>query len=114
MKLTKPAKIALALTWDGARYPITSVPPKAQAFLRARGHVSPSRREVTKLFADDQISEMRICWVPRLKGGDDVLANPFAAPNGRRIAFRAMKTVRFGDALGVVYRRDYATGAVSG
>ncbi len=99
------AKIALALTWDGARWPVASLPPKARVFLGAKGGAIPSRREAAKLFAGNDVGEIRICWVPRLKGGDDVLADAFAAPDGRRVAFRAVETTRFGDVLGVVYRR---------
>ncbi|HEX4139263.1 MAG TPA: hypothetical protein VHY09_02880 [Candidatus Methylacidiphilales bacterium] len=99
------AKIALALTWDGARWPAASLPSKARAFLSAKGFSSPSLREATRLLAADAVGEMRLCWVPRLKGGDDVLAEIFAAPKGKRVPFRAVKTTRFGDVLGVVYRR---------
>ncbi len=101
----KTAKIALALTWDGARRPMTSLPAKARAWLGVRGYVSPSRRAAAAMFAGNAVTEMRICWVPQLNGGDNVLAAPFAAPSGRRIAFRAQKTIRFGDVLGVSYRR---------
>jgi hypothetical protein len=48
---------------------------------------------------------MRICWVPSVAGGENVLAEPFPAPGGRRVVFRAVKLSRFGDFLGVVYRR---------
>jgi hypothetical protein len=105
MRRTAPAKIALALTWDGARWPVASLPAKARAFLTPHGYAAPARREVARLLAADAISELRICWVPRLKGGDDVLAEIFATPGGRRVPFRATKTTRFGDVLGVVYRR---------
>ncbi len=98
-------KIALALTWDGARWPVTSLPPKARAFLRAKGFVAPTRREAARLLAANAVSEMRLCWVPRLKGGDDVLAESFVTPKGKRVPFRAVKTSQFGDVLGVAYRR---------
>ena len=101
----KAAKIAVALTWDGARYSTASLPAKAKTWLRARGYVLPTRRAAAALLADNAVTEMRICWVPRLKGGDNVLADPFAAQDGRRVTFRAAKTVRFGEALGVIYRR---------
>jgi hypothetical protein len=101
----KPAKIALALTWDGARWPVALLPPKARAFLSAKGYAARSRREVARLLAGDAVAELRVCWVPRLKGGEDVLAEVFAAPDGKRVPFRAVKTTRFGDVLGVVYRR---------
>ncbi len=99
------AKISLALTWDGARWPVGSLPPKARAFLSAPGHTSPSRRAVAALLAKDAVTELRICWVPRLKGGDNVLADVFAAPKERRVAFRAVKTILLGQILGVIYRR---------
>jgi len=109
MKTSNPkksaAKIALALTWDGSRWPAASLPPKARAFLRANGYASPARREVAQLLAADAVSEMRLCWVPRLKGGDNVLADIFPAPKNKRVPFRAVKTTRFGDVLGVVYQR---------
>jgi hypothetical protein len=105
MRATRRAKIALALTWDGARWPVASLPAKARSFLRAKGAVPLSRREVARLLAADAVGELRICWVPRLKGGDDALADVFAAPKGKRVAFRAAKSVRFGDVLGVVYRQ---------
>jgi hypothetical protein len=57
------------------------------------------------LLAGEAVAELRICWVPRLKGGDNVLADVFPAPKGRRVAFRAVKTIALGDVLGVVYRR---------
>jgi hypothetical protein len=98
-------KIALALTWDGARWPTASLPPKARAFLRAKGFSAPTRGEAARLFASDAVSELRVCWVPRLKGGDDVLAGGFAAPKNKRVPFRAVKTSQFGDVLGVIYRR---------
>jgi len=99
--------IAVALTWDGARWPVRTLPPKARAFLagKFRGASSPSAKTLATLFADDQVQEIRICWVPLLKGGGDVLAEPFSTPGGMRIGFRSVKTVRFGELLGVVYRR---------
>ena len=105
MSRTAPAKIALALTWDGARWPVASLPPKARAFLRTKGFESPTRSEAARLLAADAVSELRLCWVPRLKGGDDVFAEVFATPKGKRVPFRTMKTAQFGDVLGVVYRR---------
>jgi hypothetical protein len=105
MRPAKSAKIALALTWDGARWPVTSLPPKARAFLGAVGYSSPTRRQAARLLAADAVTEMRLCWVPRLKGGENVLSESFAASKGKRVPFRAVKTTRFGDVLGVVYRR---------
>lgn len=95
--------VALALTWDGARWPVRLLPSKARAFLREGA--TPSARSLGKLFADDQVKELRICWVPALKGGGDVLAESFAPVDGKRLAFSGTKPKQFGDVLGVVYRR---------
>jgi len=99
--------IALALTWDGARWPVRTLPPKARAFLagKSRDASAPSRQTLTKLFAGNRVREIRICWVPRLKGGVAVLSEPFPTPAGKRIAFQSVKTIRFGDILGVIYRK---------
>ena len=97
------AKVALALTWDGARWPVTSLPAKARSFLSAKGFSSPTRQMAARLLTTQAISELRICWVPRLKGGENVLAEMFPAPAGKRAPFRAVKTARFGDVLGVTY-----------
>ena len=102
-----PAKgcaVAFALTWDGARWPVRGLPPKARAFLGGGKPVS-SAKAMAKLLAQDAVRELRVCWVPRLKGGADVLAEPFATQDGLRVAFRSVKTVRLGDMLGVVYRK---------
>jgi hypothetical protein len=101
---TRNETIALALTWDGARWPIRTLPPKARAFL-ASSVAAPSAQEVAQLFQDGQVTELRICWVPRLKGGDNVLSEPFPAPAGVRIAFKPSKIIPFGDVLGVIYKR---------
>jgi hypothetical protein len=103
--------IAFAMTWDGARWPARTLPPKARAFLKmksgqSQGDAAPSARKRAELFADDQVSEIRICWVPCLKGGGAVLSEPFETPAGKRIGFQSVKTVRFGDILGVIYRRS--------
>ncbi len=107
MKTGKSRSIALALTWDGARWPVGALPPKARAFLHgASGDKSlPSTGGLAGLLAADQISEMRICWVPRLKGGEGVLSAPLVTPDGKRLAFRAAGMARFGDVLGIRYRR---------
>jgi hypothetical protein len=99
------AKLALALTWDGARWPVRSLPPKARAFLGAKGRAIPSPREAARLFAEEKVGELRICWVPRLQGGGPGLADIFPAPKGRRVPFRAVKMTPLGDILGVIYRR---------
>jgi hypothetical protein len=98
---------ALALTWDGARWPVRSLPPRCRAFLSGTGKKSPllSASSLALLFARDEIDEIRICWVPQLKGGDDVLAAPFSALGNKRLPFRVIRQVRLGDNLGVVYRR---------
>jgi hypothetical protein len=99
--------LALALTWDGVRWPIKKLPSKARAFLagRSKSLPVPTARELSRLFAGDAIRELRICWVPCLKGGEDVLSEPFASPAGRRLGFTATRITRLGDILGVVYRR---------
>jgi hypothetical protein len=100
--------LALALTWDGARYPVSKLPSKARAFLKARvgSQKSPSPRAVARLLKSDQLEEIRICWVPRLKGGTAVLSEPFERVTRTRIAFRAARTIALGDHLGVIYRRS--------
>ena len=95
--------VALALTWDGARWPVKKLVPQARAFLTGK---APTSKSTAKLFGDDEIRELRICWVPQLKGGPDVLADPFPALNKRRIQFQAIRTKRFGDILAVTYRRQ--------
>lgn len=98
--------VALALTWDGSRWPEKKLPPKARAFLGTATKNKSITQKLSTLFADDRISEIRICWVPRLKGGKDVLTGPFTTPTGRRLSFVANKIVPLGDHLGVVYRRS--------
>jgi hypothetical protein len=99
--------VALALTWDGVRWPTRRLPLKARAFLagKSRGTAVPPAQNLAALFAKDRVKEIRICWVPRLKGGNDVLSEPFPSPTEKRIGFKPIKTARFGDILGVVYRR---------
>jgi hypothetical protein len=98
--------IALALTWDGSRWPSGSLPPSARAFLRKKAALLPNATAMAKLFARDQVREIRLCWVPRLSGGDNVLSASFPTSNGKRLRFRATSKTRFGDILGVIYRRD--------
>ncbi len=105
MKTAAKQTIAIALTWDGARWPAKSLPPKARTFLGTGNRAVPSAKRVAALLSADALREIRVCWVPRLKGGDNVLADVFAAPAGRRVPFRAVRTTRFGDVLGVIYRR---------
>jgi hypothetical protein len=99
--------IALALTWDGARWPVRTLPPKARAFLtgKLQDAAVPSARRMAKLLAEDQVREIRVCWVPHLKGGDAVLSEPFQTATGTRLAFRSTRQTHFGDILGVIYRR---------
>ena len=99
--------IALALTWDGTRWPVRGLPAVARAFLNGKsGKMSvPAANSLPKLFASNQVKEIRVCWVPRMKGGDGVLSEPFQTVAGRRLAFRSVRMTRFGDILGVVYRR---------
>jgi hypothetical protein len=94
-------RAAAALTLDGVRFPARRLPAKARAFL---GAVTPARKLATLLSQGGPV-ELRICWVPRLRGGSDVLAPPFQTANGKRVAFRMVRTVAFGDVLGAVYRR---------
>jgi hypothetical protein len=94
-------RVSAALTWDGARFPAQRLPAKARAFL---GRVTPSAK-MAAILAENTPIELRICWVPRLRGGDEVLCPPFTTPDGKRIVFRLVRTVAFGDVLGAVYRR---------
>ena len=110
VRRTAGAVIALALTWDGARWPTRSLPLNARDFLKMKSgplqsDAVPSARNLAELFADDQVTEIRICWVPRLKGGGEVLSEPFETPTGKRLGFQSVKTVPFGDMLGVIYRK---------
>jgi hypothetical protein len=100
--------VALALTWDGARWPARSLPPEARAFLQgsAKPSAVPAAGELASLFAADEIREIRVCWVPRLKGGEGTLSEPGPTPLGKRIPFRPVVILRFGEVLGVVYRRS--------
>ncbi len=97
--------IALALTWDGVRWPVRTLSPKARAFLASHPRELPSARKMAALFAGDEVKEIRVCWVPRLKCGSGVLSAPFSTPSGTRLGFRATRMTGFGDVLGVVYRR---------
>jgi hypothetical protein len=94
-------RAAAALTWDGARWPAHRLPPKARAFL---GQPTPPAK-LAALLAEKTPYELRICWVPRLKGGSETVCPPFPAPNGKRIPYRLIRTTAFGDVLGAVYRR---------
>jgi hypothetical protein len=105
-KKTAATVVGLALTWDGARWPVRSLPPKARVFLKdsvAAGK-APTTERMTELLAGAGIREIRVCWVPRLLGGDDVLCAPFVTSDGLRLNFRAVEWERFADVLGVVYR----------
>jgi hypothetical protein len=101
-------RISCALTWDGARWPIKKLPPKAQAFLagKSKNLSIPTAREASWLFANDEIKEIRVCWIPQLKGGQGVLTEPFAVPAGKRLGFSATRITRLGDILGVIYQRQ--------
>ena len=106
-KITGRRVIALALTWDGAHWPVGALSPKARAFLAgpAREPASFTMNALARLFMRDDVDEIRICWTPRLKGGADVLTAPFSAPGNKRVLFQAVRRVRLGDCFGVVYRR---------
>ena len=93
-------RVAAALTWDGARIPARRLPAKARAFL---GAVTPAARLNSLLKTKTEL-ELRICWVPFLRGSPETLCPPFATPDGRRITFRLTRTVSFGGMLGAVYR----------
>jgi len=96
--------VALAMTWDGARYPARSLRPKARAFLAHNSRALPSQNKMSALFANERVNEIRVCWVSKLRGGDEVLCDAFPAPSGKRMRFQSTRTVRFGDVLGVIYR----------
>jgi len=95
-------RVAAALTWDGARFPTARLSAKARAFL---GRVTPAAK-LAGILADAAPIELRVCWAPRLRGGNEVLCPPFTTTDGKRIAFRLVRTVEFGNVLGVVYRRE--------
>lgn len=94
-------RAAAALNWDGSRAPARRLPARARTFL---GSVTPAAR-LAKTLARDEPLELRVCWVPALEGGPAVLVPPFSTTNGKRIVFRTIRTIPFGDVLGVVYRR---------
>jgi hypothetical protein len=100
--------LALAMTWDGARWPVRRLPAAARAFLKAEER-APSSAKVRRFFEEDRVSELRVCWVPRLRGGENVLCAPFMTTTGLRLGFRTAKINQFGDVLGVVYRRIGST-----
>jgi riboflavin biosynthesis pyrimidine reductase len=60
---------------------------------------------MAELLAGDQVKEIRVCWAPRLKGGSEVLSTPFPTPDGLKMGFHFVRSMRFGDVLGVIYRR---------
>ena len=95
--------IALALTWDGARYPVRSLPKEARAFL-ATGKAAPSAAKMSQLFARNDVREIRVCWVPSLSGNAP-MCEPFATRDEKRIPFRPVRQKRIGDCLSAVYRR---------
>lgn len=103
--------ISCALTWDGARWPIKKLPPKARTFLvgRSKKNSIPTAKEFSRLFANDGIKEIRVCWVPCLKGGTEVLAEPFVVSASKRLGFAVTRRISLGDILGVVYRRQFAS-----
>ena len=100
----KADSIALALTWDGSRWPVAKLPAAARKFLNVPG-LKATPKQLSEILRAGRIKEIRICWVPILRGGDEVLCSPFATKNGRRIPFRQTSSRPLGDALGVVYRR---------
>jgi len=105
-KAKKPSVVAVALTWDGARAPVSGLSVKARAFLKAgvvAAALTPKR--MAELLAERRVKEIRVCWVPRLSGGREVLAVPFSREDGKRVGFRMVRRVELGECLGVVYRR---------
>jgi hypothetical protein len=97
-------KVGLALTWDGARWPVSRLPDKAQKFL-ASSTKAPATTQLSRLLVDDRVRELRICWVPRIKGGNTTLAMPFVIPGGKRLGFEETRRVQLGDCCGLIYRR---------
>lgn len=94
-------RASAALSWDGARLPPAKLPVKARAFL---GEIISAKKFAALLTKSGPL-ELRICWVPRLRGGTDLLVPPFATRDGRRVCFRLVRTIPFGSILGAVYRR---------
>ncbi len=94
-------RVAAALNWDGSRATARQLPVRARRFL---GPITPAAR-LAKTLARGEALELRICWVPQLQGGSDVLVPTFATPDGKRLAFHTVRTVPFGPVLGIVYRR---------
>ncbi len=99
------SSVAVALAWDGSRGSLRAVPRAARVFLGLRAEKTPSPAILAEGLAGGQIRELRICWLPRLRGGDPVLAVPLVTRDGLRLNFRAVQRRQFGDALVVVYRR---------
>ncbi len=99
------SSVAVALAWDGSRGSLRAVPRAARTFLGGRGKRIPGPALLAQKLALGQIRELRVCWLPRLRGGEPVLAAPLATTDGLRLNFRAVKRRPFGDALVVVYRR---------
>ena len=112
VKITGHRVIALALTWDGVRWPVKALSPKARAFLAGptREPAAFTMNALARFFTRDEVDEIRVCWVPRLKGGDDVLTSSFPAPGNKRIPFKAIRQIRLGENFGVVYRRVHGSG----
>ena len=94
-------RASVALSWDGARVPAGKLPSKARAFL---GPITPAKKLAALLSKPEEI-ELRICWVPRLRGGVDVLVPSFETAHGKRLKFQMTRAVLFGPILGAIYRR---------
>jgi hypothetical protein len=94
-------RVAAALHWDGSRATTRRLPARARSFL---GPITPAAR-LAKTLALGEPMELRICWVPELRGGPDVLVPSFSTPDGKRLVFHTVRTVPFGAVLGLVYRR---------
>jgi hypothetical protein len=104
-KKTSPLRVAVALAWDGSRCPLRAVPRAARGFLGAKAKKCPGPAVLADGLNRGLIRELRVCWLPRLQGGEPVLAANFVTGDGRRLNFHAGARRRFGDALVVVYRR---------
>jgi riboflavin biosynthesis pyrimidine reductase len=82
-----------------------ALPAGVRKFLRPSGVSAPSSAQVSRLLQNGELEEIRICWVPVLAGGDQVITLPFPTPRQMRINFRAVSLKQIGDILCAIYRR---------
>jgi hypothetical protein len=99
---TADGAVGVALSWDGARLPRRELPASAREFLA--GAPGVSQRDLTARAKQRRLKEIRICWVPRLRGGKGTLAPPFQTADDKRVLYRVAKIVPIGEMLGVIYR----------